>query len=108
MFLFRWIKKLVLLVLIVTGTLYIADYNWNGKPVREHFKGAYQNGIISEGLKDISTWLSDIFKFGKKAATDNITEKDKTALEAVIKNELKDNIMKLKEKAEKTETGDKK
>ena len=100
MFLFRWLKKLILLVLIVAATLYIADYNWNGKPVREHFKEAYSSGIISEGLKDMRTWIADIFSFGKKAANGEILPKDREALENVIKNELKDNVMKMKGESE--------
>lgn len=101
MFLFRWLKKLVILAVIVTATLYIADYNWKGKTVREHFKEAYSKGLISEGLKDIRTWVADIFRIGRKVTTDGITDRDRAALEQVIKNELSDNVKRLKEEAEK-------
>lgn len=101
MFIFRWIRKLVVLVLVVAGTLYISNYDYKGKSIGEHIKEAYKSGLISEGIKDIKTWIAEILKFGSKVAKDEVTEQDKAALEGVIKNELKANVTKLKEEAEK-------
>ncbi len=101
MFLFRWFKRLVFVVLIVAATLYFADYQYKGKTLLEHFHDAQKSGLISEAAQDIKTWFSELFKLGKKAAEDKITTKDKDQLEGVLKNELKDNITKLKAEAEK-------
>src|SRR3989338_5987338 len=101
MFIFRWIKRLVVLVLIVAGTLYVADYQWRGKPIKQHVSEAYESGLISEGFKDIKTWIAELLKMGNKVAKDELTAKDKEALENVIKNELKENVLKLKGEAEK-------
>lgn len=95
----KWLKNLVILVLIVIGTLYVADYQWKGKTVRQYFQDAYKSGLLSEGMKDIKTWITDMFKAGKKVASDEVSPKDKEALERIIKNELKENVMKLKEES---------
>jgi hypothetical protein len=100
MFLLRLLKNLVLLVLIVAATLYVANYKVGGKTVQEHVAEAYRSGLIAEGAKDLKTWVAEIFRTGRKAAKDNITEKDREALENLIKNELKDNVTRLKEEAE--------
>ncbi len=101
MFIFRFIKNIVLLAMVVAATLYVANYKVGGKTVQEHVTEAYNSGLIAEGVKDLKTWVGDIFKTGQKVAKDNITEKDRAALENLIKNELKDNVTKLKEEAEK-------
>jgi hypothetical protein len=104
MFIFRWLKKIIIIVLIVAGALYIADYSYKGKTIREHVKEAYESGLISEGIKDLQTWVVEIFRIGK-TAKDGLTENDRAALEDIIKNELKDNVTKLKEEAEKAVSG---
>jgi hypothetical protein len=101
MFIVRFIKNLVLLVLIVAATLYIASYKVGGKTIQEHVIEAYRSGLISEGVKDLKTWGSELFRTGHKVATDNLTEKDRAAMEDVIKSELKENVTKLKEEAAK-------
>lgn len=103
MFIFRWIKSLIILILVVAGTIYIANYSIKGKTVQQYVTEAYKSGLISEGFKDIKTWIAELFRVGNNMAKDHLTEKDKEALETVIKNELKDNIMKLKEESVKTE-----
>lgn len=95
------IKNLVLIIVIAAATLYVADLSWRGKTVREHVREAYKSGLFSEGAKDIATWVGDVLKIGKKSAKDDITPKDREALEGVIKNELKDNVLKMKEEASK-------
>lgn len=105
MFIFRFIKNIVLLALIVAATLYVANYQVRGKTVQEHMAEAYRSGLIAEGVKDLKTWGAEIFRTGHKVAKDNITEKDREALENLIKNELKDNVTKLKEEAEKAAQG---
>lgn len=103
MFLFRWIKRLVVLVLLIAGVLYIADYKWNDRPVKEHIAEAYKSGLLAEGWKDIKTWVGEIFTMGKKVAKvkEQLADKDRGELEKLIKNELKENVLKLKEDAEK-------
>lgn len=107
MFIYRFFKRIIFIIIIAAATLYIADYQYNGKTVRDHVKEAYKSGLIAEGYKDLATWFGELFKFGKMTAAekivDKISDKDKSALENVIKNELKDNITKMKEEAEKTE-----
>lgn len=89
---------------MVAGVLYIANYQWHGKTVKDHVTSAYKSGLISEGVKDISTWIESLFNVGKKIKDgDALTAKDKEKLEAVIQGSLKDNIQKLKEEAAKTE-----
>lgn len=100
MFLFRWLKNIVYIAVIATATLYIADYNVKGKQVRQYVKDAWKSGLIVEGAKDIKTWAVQLFDAGKKVS-DNISEKDRKEMEKVIKNELKENISKIKEEADK-------
>ncbi|MBI2974105.1 MAG: hypothetical protein HYY43_00695 [Deltaproteobacteria bacterium] len=101
MFIFRWIKSLIFIAVIVSVTLFVADYKWHDKTIKEHITGAYKSGLISEAYKDIRTWIAEIFKAGQHVASEKLTEKDKTELEAVIKNELKENVLKLKAESEK-------
>jgi len=105
MFIFRFIKNIILLALVVAATLYVANYKVGGKTVQEHVTEAYNSGLIAEGMKDLKTWIAEIFKTGQKGAKDNISEKDRESLENLIKNELKDNVTKLKEEAEKAVQG---
>jgi len=101
MFLLRWIKKLVVFVLIIAGVLYIANYQYKGKSVKEHVFNAKKSGLIGEAVKDLQTWVSELFRTGKKVADDGITKKDREELEKVISSELKDGVDKLKEEAAK-------
>lgn len=98
---FKLIKILVFTAIVAAATLYVADMQWKGKTVREHFKDAYKNGLFAEGYKDLKTWTGDVLHTAKKVSVDGVTDKDKKELENVIKNELKDNVMKMKEDAEK-------
>ena len=104
MFIFRIIKRLVVLVLMVAGVLYIADYKWHGASVKDHIRSAYSSGLLSEGIKDISTWIESLFHVGKKLTKgDELTDKDRRELEDIIKmKDLQTNIKQLKEQAENT------
>ncbi len=84
---------------MVAVVLYITDYKWQGKTIAQHVKEAQKSGLIAEGWKDIQTWISEVFHVGKKIG-DELSEKDRASLEGVIKNELKDNVQKLKQEAE--------
>jgi len=100
MFLFRWIKNLVVLILVIAGIFYISEKQWNGKSAKQYIADIYESGHISEAFKDISTWIGSLFKAGKQitsAKDDSLTDNDREKLEKVIKNELKLNIEKLKE-----------
>jgi aconitase B len=102
MFIFRWIKTLIFIAIIASITLFVADYKWHDKTIKEYVTDAYKSGLIAEGYKDIKTWIAEIFKVTQRVANEKLTEKDRTALEAVIKNELKENVLKLKAESEKS------
>jgi len=101
MFIFRVLKKIVVLVLMIAGVLYIADYKWKGQSIKDHVAGAYSSGIISEGIKDISTWIESIFHVGKKITKgDELTDKDRKDLEDLLRmKDLQTNVKQLKEEA---------
>jgi len=105
MFIFRWLKSLIVLILLIAGVIYISNYQWDGKPIKEHVATAYKSGAIAEAYKDIKTWISEIFKIGKDVG-DNLTAADRKGMEDVIKNELKHNVEKLKEDAKKEKKND--
>ena len=95
------IKRLVVLVLMIAGVFYIADYKWHGASVKDHIKSAYSSGLISEGIKDISTWIESLFHVGKKITKgDDLTDKDRRDLEDILKmKDLQTNVKRLKEEA---------
>jgi len=108
MFIFRFIKRLLFVVVIVVVTLYVAGYEYKGKTVQARFQEARKSGLISEGFKDIKTWILELFRVGNKVAKDQLTENDKKELEDVIKNELKENVEKIKQEAQKLDIDTKK
>lgn len=96
---FKLLKKIIVLILVIAGMLYIMNYQWKGKTIKQHVIDAYRSGLVTEGVKDLKTWTGDLVNVGKKVTSDNITAKDKEKMENVIKNELRENIMKLKAEA---------
>ena len=101
MFLLRWIKNLIVLLLVIAGILYVANYKYHGRSIKEHIFDAKESGLIGEAVKDLKTWISELFRTGKKVADDGITKKDREELEKVIGSELKEGVEKLKEEAAK-------
>ena len=99
MFIFKWLFRLVLIAVAIFGVIYVSNYKWEGKPIKEHVKEAYESGLISEGIKDFKTWITELFNSNQKKIGDRLTNKDMEEIERIIKNELKDNVKKLKEES---------
>jgi hypothetical protein len=105
MFILRFIKNVVYVVVIAGVTLYVSSIDYKGKTIQAHVQDAWKSGLISEGFKDIKTWIAELFRVGNKVTKDQLTEQDKAKLEGLLKGELKDNVDKLLDEAKKQSGG---
>jgi len=91
MFLFRWIKNLVLFFLVLVGISWLAKYPYQGKPVYQHVLGFLGSDLAQEGAKDIKVLVGDMLKTLGEEIQEDVKKEEQEALEKLLKKETKEN-----------------
>lgn len=85
MFLFRWIKNLILLAVFAVLVYLAAHYPVDGKPLYQKFDTV----IGSESVKDLKHFFGGLLKSMGNEIQENVTETDRQKLEKEIYKSLK-------------------
>lgn len=84
----RLIKWTVILVVVGGGVLWLTDYKWRGKTVKEHLKPFAESGLVKEGLRDIRSLLGEGLKTAGEMISEDVTDSERRQLEDVLRKEL--------------------
>lgn len=84
MFLFRWLKKLIVLVLLAFGLVWAANYKMNGKPLYRVAVDFVASPDMREGWKDFKMLVGGMLKSLGEEIQEDVTEEDKKELEKMI------------------------
>lgn len=85
MFLFRWIKNLILLVIFAVLVYLAAHYPVDGQPLYQKFDTV----IGSEAMKDLKHFFGGLLQSLGDEIQENVTETDRQKLEKEIYKSLK-------------------
>ncbi|MBU4484847.1 hypothetical protein KKA47_05455 [bacterium] len=67
----------------------IANYDYQGKPIKQHAKEFFTSRLFKDGMKDIKLMVGDLFSTVGEEIKDGITKEDQKQLKEVIDKELK-------------------
>ena len=85
---FKLIKYLIILGIIVVAFFAITNRKIDGKTVGEHAKFITQSKFYRETIKDIRTIIGESMKAVGEAISEDITEDDAKELQKVIKENI--------------------
>lgn len=85
MFLFRWIKNLILLVVFIVLVYLAAHYPVNGQPLYKKLDSIKQ----MESVKDLEHLFGGLMQSIREEVHENVTESDRQKLEKEIYKSLK-------------------
>ena len=92
MFIFRWLKRLLVLIGLGTVIWWGIQFVKTNSPVRQKVDKFRQSSVWQEGVKDFKTWASEIFKGVGDKIGDDVTDKEKKQLDDLMKDlEVKKN-----------------
>jgi len=89
MFIFRWIKHLFTLIGVITVIYWGVQYFNTDSPARKQLDQFQQSSVWQEGIKDIKTWVSEIFRGFSDDLNEDVTEADRRELDKLLKEELR-------------------
>lgn len=90
MFLLRWMKKLLILALVVVGFFWVAHYKVDGKPLYQVVKGFIGSDDFSQGWKDFKMFTGGFLKSLGEEIQEDVTEEDKKELEKMIQKKVRE------------------
>lgn len=106
MFIFRFIKNIIFWAGLLAALYFAsAHVEIHGKPARQYADEFFKSDLWHEGVKDMKTWASAIFKAAGEKVEESITPEDQQELNNVIESDLK---LQLKQIKTDTETSGKK
>ena len=89
MFIFRWLKRLLVVIGIATVAWWSVQFVKTNSPARKKIEDFQKSSLWQEGVKDMRAWASEIFKgVGKKLDEEDITSEEKKQLDDIIRKEL--------------------
>ncbi|MBI2344401.1 MAG: hypothetical protein HYV02_08735 [Deltaproteobacteria bacterium] len=93
MFLWRWFKRLIYLA-IFGAILYAASgyIDIHGKPARVYADEFFRSDLWTEGTKDLRTWMAALLRVASKKIEEGVTPEDQEKLNAIIENDLREQI----------------
>lgn len=97
MFLFRWLKRLVFLVILAGGLYAASGYvKIHGEPAKVHADRFFKSELWKEGSKDLRTWLASVLKLAGQKVEEGITPAEQNKLNELIESDLKQQIQGIK------------
>lgn len=89
MFLFRWIKNLILLTMLAVGVWWVsAHFKYQGKTYQEWAIQIYRSPLTQEATKDFRTWIGQFLQGAGKKIQEGVTVEDQKKLEALIQGDV--------------------
>jgi hypothetical protein len=89
MFLFRWIKNLILLAMLVVGLWWASGhFKYEGKTYQEWAIQISRSPVWQEASKDFRTWLGQFLQGAGKKIEEGVTADDQKKLDAIIQGDV--------------------
>lgn len=89
MFLFRWIKNLILLAMLAVGIWWAsAHFKYQGKTYQEWAIQTYRSPLLQEATKDFRTWIGQFLQGAGKKIQEGVTVEDQKKLESLIQGDV--------------------
>lgn len=89
MFLFRWIKNLILITMLVVGGWWAsAHLKYQGKTYQEWAIQIYHSPTWQEGSKDFRVWIGQFLQGAGKVIQEGVTAEDQKKLESLIQGDV--------------------
>ena len=90
MFLFRWIKNLIVLGMVVVAVwLASGHFRYEGKTYQEWAIQIYRSPSLQEATKDLRMWIGQLLQASGKKIQEGITAEDQKKLDDLIQNDAK-------------------
>jgi hypothetical protein len=88
MFIFRWIKRILFLGLLIFAGWYLYTNTSLGPKVRQYYNHFTGSDVIKEGSRDIRTWAGELLKGAGENLQDGITDEDRSELNKLFEEKL--------------------
>ena len=88
MFIFRWIKRLLVVIGLGTVIYWGLQYVKTNSPIRQKVDEFRQSSVVKEGIKDIKTWTGEALKGVGTKLESEVSEKDRKELDRILQKEL--------------------
>ena len=88
MFLLRWAKNLIILVLLIVGVWALMHYNYKGRPVKQHVQEFLKSEMYQEGIKDIRMLVGGFLETVGEEIQEDVREGDKKKLDRVVQEKI--------------------
>lgn len=89
MFIFRWFKKLLIIIGLGTVIYWGVQFVNTNSPVRERVDKFMQSALWKEGVKDMKSWAGELFQgVGKKIEGEEVTADEKKQLDDILMKEI--------------------
>lgn len=84
----RLIKWTVILVVIGGGVLWLTDYKWRGRTIKEHLKPIAESGFMKEAVRDLRSLVGEGLRTAGEMISEDVTDSERRQLEDVLRREL--------------------
>ncbi len=88
MFIFRWIKRLLIVIGLGTVIYWGIQYVQSDSAFRTKIDDFRESTVVKEGIKDLKTWTSDALKGAGTKLESDISNKDREELDRILQKEL--------------------
>lgn len=88
MFIFRWLKKLLILALIVLALAWLADHTSFGRNAKKRVVGFFKSELFSEGIKDLKVLTGEALKGVGDKLQEDVTPKEQKELDSLFQKKL--------------------
>lgn len=89
MFLFRWIKNLILLGMLAVGVWWASGhFKYQGKTYQEWAIQIYHSPTWQEATKDFRVWIGQFLQGAGKKIQEGVTAEDQKKLDAIIQGDV--------------------
>ena len=89
MFLFRWIKNLIVLALLAAALYWASGhFSYQGRTYRDWVTLVYNSPVWQEGSKDFRVWAGQVLQGAGKKLQEGVTPAEQKKLENLIQGDL--------------------
>lgn len=88
MFIFRWLKKLLILALLVLAAIFLMEHTTTGQRVKDYFAGFLKSDTFNEGVKDLKVLTGETLKGIGDKIQEGVTPEEQKQLDNIFKDKL--------------------
>lgn len=88
MFIFRWLKKLLVLALMVLAAIFLMEHTSTGQKVKNYLMGFVKSDLFNEGVKDLQVLTGETLKGIGDKIQEGVTPEEQKQLDNVFKEKL--------------------